>query len=583
MANRPRGKAFVEVVAETDKFEEELDKALQHAVKEASKADNFEPIVEATVDAAGKAGVQFSKRFIRDVRHHLAGAAAGELTIDVTSGMAAAGQKAGGTFFDSFLTGFGAAAKTVPITGNLVKGATGLAASLAETGPAGILGALAVFLPLVGLLVAALPFLVSLIFAVGGALFSLIGVLGALPGPIFAVIAAIAPLLLIFRGFGDAVSALVEGDLEKFEEQLKKLSPSARAVAKEFQRVLPFFKQLRLDVQEAFFARLGGFLTTLVNTLGPTVSGGLQNIGNALGQFFAVLAQFAARPETVRFLSDLFEFTATAITSSGPILVQFLSALLVIMQASFPILATFGAKIGEAITAFSGFLTESARTGAFQSFLESGLLTLQDLFGIAQEFFGLLKDMFLTTDESGRTFLKDVRDAIAELRLFFQSPEGKEFIENMITLAEDFGDILVFIAGIFAQLIASFALGIELADDFAGAIEKLARVARMFGTVNVGSGLAALVLPGFAAGGITSGPSLAGEAGPEAILPLDNPVRAREIAAEPQVASILGTGESTVIAVFDGEPFQARITRTITGATAKIASSLSQKPRFAGV
>jgi hypothetical protein len=579
MANKPRGKAFIEVVAETDRFEEALDRSLVKAVREASRAKNFDPLVAAAEAAAASAATSFGRRFSRDVNGRLRDVLTGRFVAE----FATAGLSAGTSFFESFAKGFSGAASAAPITGNLLRGATGALASIAESGPLGIIGAVVAFLPIVGLLIVALPFLISLIFAVGGALFSLIGILGALPGPVFALIAAIAPLLLIFRGFGETIGALVEGDIEKFNESLKKLSPSARAVAKEFQRVLPFFKQLRVDVQEAFFSRIGGFLTTLVKVLGPTVSAGLQNIGFALGQFFAVLAEFAARPETANFLSSLFQFTASAIAASGPVLIQFLSALFVIMQASFPILSTFGTKIGESITAFSAFLTTSAQTGAFQSFLESGLLTLGDLLGVTKEFFGLLKDMFLTTDESGRTFLQDVRDSIAELRIFFQSPEGKEFIENMIVLAEDFGDILVFVARTVGEMIGTFAAAIELADDLGGALEKLARAARTFGSLNLGSGLAALILPGFAHGGITSGPSLAGEAGPEAILPLDNPVRAREIASDPQVASVLGDGDTTVIAVFDGEPFQARITRTVNGATARVATSLSQKPRFAGV
>jgi hypothetical protein len=61
---------------------------------------------------------------------------------------------------------------------------------------------------------------------------------------------------------------------------------------------------------------------------------------------------------------------------------------------------------------------------------------------------------------------------------------------------------------------------------------------------------------------------------------LDDPVRARQIASDPIVQNIIGgSGDTVVYAIFDGEPFQARIVRTARGAVDAAGRRLTQKPR----
>lgn len=574
------GEAFAEVVAETDGFEDDLQHALERAVEEASKSKNFRPIVEAAGQAGEDASEEFSRRFTLDARGRLHD----ERGRFVSLFSGTFGQIAftvGRGFFDNFLAGFASAAKGAPIVSGLLSGGSQLLSVFGALGLPGLLGGLAALLPILGVLVVVVPLLVSAIFALGGALVSLVGVLGILPGLITGLLVTIAPLVIAFQGLGDAVGALVSGDLDKFNEQLKKLTPSARFVVRELQALLPFFTQLRKDVQESFFSQLRGSLTALFTAIGPALSGGLQNVAFALGGLFDLLAKFAAQPATVDFLARLFQAVATGIDANGPVIIRFLEAMVAIADASLPIITLFLGELGAGLDRFSKFLKDSAANGSFQTGLQSGLDTLKSIAGVVGELFGLLKDMFLETDESGRQFLDDVGEAISRLRDFFQSSEGKEFIQNMIVLAEDFGDILIFISEVLADIIGLFAKMIELFDDIGEGFEKVGRFRKMF--PGVGSGpagvIASLFLPKFARGGITSGLSLAGEKGAEAILPLDDPIRARQVAADPRVAEIIGGGDTIIYAVLDGELFEMRIVRTVKGQNSKTARDLSQRPR----
>jgi hypothetical protein len=562
------GEAFVEAVVETVGFEEDLDRSLTRAVKEAARGHHWDPLAEAAEEAGEAAGDGFHDKFEAQLRKRSLGRGFSSL-------FSTAFEKIGNLSGAFFSEGFAASLKGLPVSGGVAQGIVGVLSSIASAGPAGLAGLLIT----VGLLIPIVPLLTSAVFALGGAMFSLIGVAGAVPGVLAGVLAIIAPLIIAFQGFGDAVAAVASGDLEKLDEAMKKLTPSARGVIRELQKVMPFFSQLRKDVQETFFSRFQGGLTRLVNVLGPTISGGLQNTAFALGGVFDMLAKFAASPQVVEFLGNLFSSISEGLSAGGPTLINFLSALVAIANASLPVLGPFFERLGGGLNTFSKFLTDSATSGKFASFLDSGLQTLESVGGVLLEVIGLLGDMFALTDESGRTFLDDVGEAIRTLREWFQSPEGKEFIENMIVLAEDFGDILIWVAGLFAGWIDLFAKAIELADDLGDALERLFKKKGIFGDIARILG-GPIAIPFMAEGGITDGPVIAGEAGREAILPLDDPVRARQIMSDPMVQQIIGgSGEMVVYAIFDGEPFQARIVRTVDRAVGTTARQLNQKPR----
>jgi len=585
MPPRRQGAAFVEIIADTDGFERKLQKSLDDSVKEASKSKNFTPLVDALGDAGDEAGDRFGDRFEKRTRRRVGGGGfANILRAPFKAAFSALSQVAG----KAFVAGFEQFTKSADLGGslltNLGKGISGAFASLASSGPVGLAVLAGGLLISLGAFIAIAPLAVSAIFAIGGALFSLLGVLNAAPAAFAIAAAAIVPLVLAFGGFGDALAAIGSGDLEKTNEALKKLSPSARSVAREFQKLQPFLKSLQQNVQEAFFSRLTGSLTALQKALGPAVSGGLQNVAFALGGFVDQLFKLASKPETANLLSKLFATTAKIINDAGPGVLRFLSAIGKAIEAALPSLEKLGGKLGDAFAEFGDFIIEKVNDGSFQEFLDSAFTTLGKIGVIVLEVLGLFKDMFATTDESGQTFLDDVAEAVRKLREFFQSPEGKEFIENMIILAEDFGDILIFITGIAAGLIRTFAGAISIIKGVADALDILFGKTQKFGSVSgIGSAVsraARAALPHFANGGITSGPSIAGEAGPEAVIPLNNPVRAAQVAEQAGLAGLIGGAGNTVLYVtIDGQQLQGRIDRTVRAGNAGLARQLSNGPR----
>lgn len=71
-----------------------------------------------------------------------------------------------------------------------------------------------------------------------------------------------------------------------------------------------------------------------------------------------------------------------------------------------------------------------------------------------------------------------------------------------------------------------------------------------------------------------------GEAGPEVILPMTKPARAAQLLQQSGLDKLLGFGSAmTVLAIFDGEPFQARIVKTVDAASSFTARQLSYGTR----
>lgn len=81
----------------------------------------------------------------------------------------------------------------------------------------------------------------------------------------------------------------------------------------------------------------------------------------------------------------------------------------------------------------------------------------------------------------------------------------------------------------------------------------------------------------YADGGIVDRPTFAmvGEDGAEAVIPMQKPARAAQLLRQSGLDQMLGSSATYVTAVFDGEPFQARIVKTVRGSQQVTARSVA--------
>jgi phage-related protein len=300
----------------------------------------------------------------------------------------------------------------------------------------GAMGSFAASNPLLVLILALLP----AIFAVIGALGQLWGLLLLLPGTIGGLIAVIAPLIIAFQGFGEAVSAVASGDLEKINEALKGMPPAMQTVVREVAGLKDEFNLLKRTVQQNFFAPLQGAFREIGEYLLPVVRRGLGRVAGALGRFADAFLDLLVANDILDAIGDLFASVARSLNRIRPQTIRLIGVLFGVMEHSLPFLERIGMAIGRMFDKISDFLSEAMRTGEFNDFLEDAFRITRELIDLFIAFGKYLKTIFGAGADEGESFIVKLTEIFNKMNEFFQSEEGQKaldlFYEGVILLIE---------------------------------------------------------------------------------------------------------------------------------------------------
>lgn len=548
------GEIAMLVVADAGKFASDLQKKTKKAISKLSQSSTFAPLTRALRKAGEEAGDAFhsgiggrrARKRQRDSGKDAAEGFIGGALAGLKSGVSAVASaastvaEAAGTAFKTGISGFGSG----------VSGLVGAFSSLASAGPVGIAVGIAALVAGLGALLIIGPPVIATLLAVGAAISSLAGFAVAAPAALGVLAAAFGPLILAFQGFGDVIDALQKGDLDKFNEGLKKLSPSARKVAQELKAAMPFFGELRKVAQEALFAPLTGQITKLVKAFGPTLTRGVGGVSGAFGGLIANLLKLAQSPQVVRAFDAIFGATARIVGAFSRPVGSFFLAITRLAETSLPTVERLFTSLAEQVGKFATFLDEAAANGSATKFLDTAVSVLGTLLGITKQIGLVFADVFLDPGlaEAGRGFLAGIEEALGKLHTFFQSPEGKIFIQDLITLTQhltgtlkDLTPVLGFLLSQFATLVHGAVVLLDLIDRILGKQKQVKNPGAIAGKIVSGA------FKGFATGGDVSQEGLyrlAEGNRREVVLPMSNPARARQVAAETGVTGMLLGGQS---------------------------------------
>lgn len=399
--------------------------------------------------------------------------------------------------------------------------------------------------------------LAGIVFQATSALISFSGVLATLPGILATVGLAGGAAAIAFMGIGDAIGAVASGDMKKIDAALKGLAPSARAFVLEFRGIIPVLKDIRQQVQQNFFEQFKGGVTEVVKNLGGTFGQGLSELATGLGAVVNTALNKLSSPKARKFFDKLFDSANNFVTDVGPPLLRTLGSFAKIIEASLPFVDQLFEGLGGGLDKFAEFIDEKVADGTFQEFLTNAFETAKLLGDAIREVTGLLKAMFSDSNETGNEFLESFTKAIKDLKEYFESEPGKEALETLVFLGKALS--LLILATVRATLswlsavnkvwqaiknvYQTFKAAFGLYKEIVGAGSSVANAFRA----------GARALPGFAVGGIVTRPTIAqiGEAGAEAIVPLTNPKRARQVMEDAGLLSLAAgmgaSGETTVI------------------------------------
>lgn len=287
---------------------------------------------------------------------------------------------------------------------------------------------------------------VPLILGLAGALLQLSAAALALPAALSVAVAAIAPLIIAFHGFGEAISAGFSGDVDKFNEALKGLAPNARKVAKEIVGLKPLLSQLKNSVQEAFFGPLVGQLTKLGNTLLPNLWWGMSHVAGALGQIAAGFTNLLSSKPAITAINNVFMTTERILNTMGPALVNTFGAFLNLINAGLPWVEKFSAVLAGGLQNVAGWINKTvAPGGKFTGWMERawhiGQLLWDVIKGAGQYLFTLLNAF----GDEGTDTLNGISKALKQMNDYLKTSQGQETLHNLGVLVHWAGNAFVFL------------------------------------------------------------------------------------------------------------------------------------------
>lgn len=323
---------------------------------------------------------------------------------------------------------------------------------------ASLLSSFATSSPLLALILALIPAIIAL----AAALSSLIGLVAVLPASFGVLLSVIAPLVLAFQNFGEAVSAVASGDVDKINEALRKLSPSAADAVREIGRLLPQLKTFQKLMQEAFFVPFRGGITQLVTSFLPVLTTGFRQINLALGTFVKQLIDMLTTADNLQVFAELFASTARIISAlTGPV-IRLFDAINSAVLESLPFVERIAAAFGRAFDAFAAFINKSIETGEFDKFIEDAFTTVKELVDLLKAVGGLIGTLFAGTEEAGHGLLVTLTDLTIRLDEFLKSAEGQQALRDLSTLVELTGQALGAVVTSVILLNQSFQISLKM-------------------------------------------------------------------------------------------------------------------------
>lgn len=321
------------------------------------------------------------------------------------------------------------------------------------------------------------------VVALGAALAPTAGILAALPATVAVAGAALGTLRLALSGVGDAFSAALTEDAEKFEESLEGLSPAAQTVARDLRSLRPAFDDLKSAVQDSFFEPLTGQIQQVSSALMGPLRDGMSAVAAEAGSAARGLAEFAREGETVDVLSDVFDTTRQAIANIAPALRPVLDGFRDLISSTLPNVESLSERVAELATQFGSWLSEAAESGRAMEWVSEAVTTFRELGTIIQQTLGIFHALGKAAETAGGGILEVMGEALRSVNAFLSSADGQD---TLVTIFEALADV-----------------GAQLGPIFEAAGQALATVAPEV------SAIAQAIGPGIAAALGTVGAALA--------------------------------------------------------------------------
>jgi phage-related protein len=292
------------------------------------------------------------------------------------------------------------------------------------------------------------------------ALTSILSLSAAIPGAFAAIGAAVTVLKLSFSGVGDAIKAAFNTkNPDKFNEALKKLSPSAAAFAIEIHKAAPFLTAFQKRIQESFFSasHLAGIMPLVVGSL-KALAPQLNAMAGDFGEVTRQVANFALSTDSITFVTNAIATFRNALGLVTPSIVPILAGLRAVGTIGLPLLNNLGGAVSIVATKFADWLQAISSDGRLQAWISLALDTLSTLGDIAKNVGSILFSVIKAASAVGGGLLNVIAEITGQFATFLKSAEGSAAIRDLfaaiMTAARALSPVITTLVGALAQALA---------------------------------------------------------------------------------------------------------------------------------
>ena len=311
------------------------------------------------------------------------------------------------------------------------------------------------------LLITAIPAAIGAAAQLVTALAPAVGIIGLIPAGALAGATALGTLKVAMSGVGQALKD--SGNLQKFNQDLKGLAPSAQAAVKAMVGLKPQLDSIKQAVQGNFFAGLAGDIKTVGGTYLPILRTELGYTATGFNEVIGSIAQMAKAPAATQAFAGAMHNVMLAITGIADAIPGFAAgfAKIAAVGAGFlPGLTSGFAALGDR---FNAFISRVSQSGQLQSFIQGGLDALHALMPLLSNLGSIVSSLFQAMGASGGQALGVIGDLVGVVAQFLKSAQGMSALTSLFSML---GQIANALGGALGQTLT--ALGPAIGAVMAG-------------------------------------------------------------------------------------------------------------------
>jgi len=217
----------------------------------------------------------------------------------------------------------------------------------------------------------------------------------------------------------------------EFDAALKKLAPSAQSFVLAVRGLRPEFDQLRLDVQERLFAKLGTTLQSTAKAAFPQVSAALRSSAGSLNLMARGVLDTATNLSESGALGKALGGATKGLRSFSALPGVVLQGLVQIGAAAAPAFERLAKAGGDAVGRLSDRLTTAFESGAMERAIETAVSLIGDLVDVGRNIGSVFGSVFEAAQVSGGGFVGTLKTISGQLATTFASPAVQSALQAL--------------------------------------------------------------------------------------------------------------------------------------------------------